>query len=185
MRFQNNIRPIAVNENIKDQNPNILVTFAPSIDKHTGNKGFHHIIASAVLIFKEDLELIQNHFKNLYYYKDLSHLQNLVFIRVKKGFSVTYDTKPEVTVGKYADHLSTNPRVSVVTYSTDAFIEELLNSDIYTDFINKIQDKYNRTNIIFLFEDMEWSELVELFREGNTLISGGSNTRRHLLIRLN
>ena len=32
------------------QNPNILVTFSTSFDKHTENKGLHHLIASAVFI---------------------------------------------------------------------------------------------------------------------------------------
>ena len=56
-----NIKPIVLNKNIKNQNPNILVTFTPSKDKHIGDQGFHHLIASSVFIFKEDLELIQRH----------------------------------------------------------------------------------------------------------------------------
>ena len=61
MRFEN-IKPIVLNEDIREQNPNILVTFTPSKDKHIGDQGFHHLIASSVFIFKEDLELINNHF---------------------------------------------------------------------------------------------------------------------------
>ena len=98
MRFEN-IRPIALTENIKDQNPNILVTFSPSKDKHTGGQGFHHLIASAVFIFKEDLELIKSHFKNLYHYKDLSHLQNLTFVRVVKEYSITFEGNPDIKRG--------------------------------------------------------------------------------------
>ena len=45
-----NIKAIAKTEIIKNQNPNIWVTFSTSFDKHTENKGLHHLIASAVFI---------------------------------------------------------------------------------------------------------------------------------------
>ena len=181
MRFENNIKPIAVNENIKDQNPNILVTFTPSKNKHTGDQGYHHLIASAVFIFKEDLDLIKSHFKNLYHYKDLSHLQNLVFFRIVKDFSITFKDNPDIKLEQHKVQLSTNPRVTLIAMSTSAFQKDMNNFNIFKDVKSTYYDRFNRNNLIFLFEDMEWSEIVELFRQKKTIISGGSKAKRHLL----
>ena len=43
--------------------------------------------------------------------------------------------------------------MTVVTSSTNAFAKDISTSDIFTDVISKYYDNYNRTNLIFLFED--------------------------------
>lgn len=155
-----NIKTISKTENIKDQNPNILVTFTTSHDKHTEAKGLHHLIASAVFIFKEDLELIVHYFKNIFNYKDFNRLEDLIFIRVTKNYNLEFEGRTPEGFERHREYLSRkNPMILICNYSLLSFKFCVRHDNPYTDFVTATHENFNtKADIIFLFEDLQWSE---------------------------
>ena len=154
----------------REQN-NIIVSFALAKDKKFEKENLQHIIASAVFISGKDIEKMNANLKkgviNSYY-----DFINVPYLNIFRVVNDTIEPFKEIDISKITEF-----NYTICDYNS------FFNTFDYRDFESMIESHNDNVtkNTIFIFENIYWSVLLLLFRKNGIVVSGGSNTKRHIL----
>lgn len=139
---------------------NFYIYVAFSSSKIINN--LHHIIASSYFKFYTESLDFESIFKRLEFLK----ARKLIIINVINGdFKTKFD--------EYNHSFNTQFAVFNISHK-DFFTKESLN-------ILLLKNHNNSRFMIFHFENQTWANLLLNFRRFDIIVSGGSNTKRHIL----
>jgi hypothetical protein len=161
---------------------NIIAVFVNSKDKQVRNYNFNHVIASVIFIENKTLKIIDEKLHKMYvntrmdeiigYFSD-SGVDNLRIIRLSSRIK-----------NREFIQISTHPWFGVEYMDYNHFfdpIEHPVFNSLMQNTIRFTDGKWVGTNIVFIFEGISWDFLLMIFRCNNLIVSGGTNTKRHIL----
>lgn len=186
------------NEIVKDYV--ILACFSRSFDEYHNNNNRVHLVASTVII-KDIVDSLGNNINGSLYNEFNTNLNKLMINQ--ENYSSYNENKKFIIVNVVNNFLEKSARLNdnILIDSSNSYINinindviSLFNKNPINDTselisllfgslydTSKSKDKEMKNNIIFLFSNINWSNVVLLFKLCNVDVSGGSITKRHCI----
>jgi DNA-dependent RNA polymerase-like protein len=148
---------------------NLYVVAAISAPSFDNKKKYYNIFASTYVL--DNIGFLSNEI-------ELNRLE-LILLKNMYIIFVTFDSFEKEELKFHEIYTSNNKTIQVISIShkklfNEGFLKKLM--------LNKeIKSNYFQNDIIFIFEGYIWSSIVGFFRWNNFIVSGGSNTKRHML----